>query len=159
MLLSESQAAEVADCIEELVRSGNAELLRDATPEVVMECALRYIERRMQHRTRANSRTREQFEKTNVESKEAYLASARTVVLGMARVLRPEWSEAMLAEKFAVPGGRPVSFADATIDQHERRAQFLEGLATGNLETAAIHRRAISDIRDAQVICLAEVIR
>ena len=55
------------------------------------------------------------------------------------------WAPKLLAGTFALGDGTVVSFADATIEQHETRASWLESQAAGTLETASIHRRAIAD--------------
>lgn len=52
-------------------------------------------------------------------------------------------------ESFALPNGDRVTWRDATVAQHEARASMLEVMAAGDLETAALHRSAVTDISTA----------
>ena len=72
--------------------------------------------------------------------------------------LKAGWTEELLESSFAV-GKDWIKWGDATVEQHQTRATMLENMAAGDLMTAAIHRQAIKDIKDAGVISLAELRR
>lgn len=71
--------------------------------------------------------------------------------------LRAEWTQELLESTFALPDGLHVTWGTATVDQHMERAQMLSQQAVGTLETAALHRKAIEDIRAGGVSCLVEM--
>jgi hypothetical protein len=143
--------------IDALVMSGDAEALLFASEDVVAECARRYVSAQIISRSRRSVRGREQFAKVREESRAVTASRVRDVVESLAADLREEWSAELLRDRFVLPDGSLVSWAEATVDDHRVRAEYLEGLAAGNAETAAIHRRAISDCLDAHVESLAGI--
>jgi hypothetical protein len=143
--------------IDALVLAGDAEALLFASEDVVAECARRYVSAQIISRSRRSVRNREQFAKVREESKAVTASRVRDVVATLAADLREEWSAELLRDHFVLPDGSWVSWADATVAQHVERAEYLEGLASGNAETAAIHRRAVSDCLDAHVESLAGI--
>jgi hypothetical protein len=157
MTLAKSRQLDLNAEIDALVSRGDSAALGDVGPDVVFECARRYLAAQINSRSRQSVRGREQFEKVREESRAVTASWVRTVVEKLAADLAGEWSELLLAERFVLPGGGQVSWAEATVEQHEARALFLEGLASGNVETAAIHRRAVRDCLDARVESLAGI--
>ena len=72
----------------------------------------------------------------------------------MSADLEAGWKPDLLASSFVLNGIR-VKWQDATVDQHEARAVMLESMASGDLQTASIHRQAIHDITARGVASLA----
>lgn len=64
--------------------------------------------------------------------------------------------DALLEEHFTLRGDT-IRWLDATPQQHEDRAQWLENMAKGNMETARRHRWAAATIRRENVRNLAEL--
>ena len=85
-------------------------------------------------------------------------ADLRASVERYAAEVRLELIDSLLDAEFAVDGER-VTWGAATIEQHERRASWLETHASGTLETAARHRAAIMMLREAQLATLRELQR
>ena len=128
--------------IEELIVEGQ---ILTADDDVLLECARRYVEIEHNKRNRNSSRTVEQFHKISAERKAKLRTRVTSIVNALAADVLEGWAPELLASTFTV-GGVDVSFADATIEQHEQRAIWLEAHAAGTLDTASIHRRAISEI-------------
>jgi len=126
--------------------------------EVLEECARRYLASRMKIKVRVASRSREQYEKVKEESKATFAARVGRIVDQFAGELHEGWSATILAGEFSLPDGTRVTWGNATRAQHEARAAQLESQATGELETAAIHRSAIKDLSAADVGTLAELV-
>jgi hypothetical protein len=81
----------------------------------------------------------------------------RELVDDMTAQLRIKWEKELLDSKFALSDGTRVSWADATIEQHEERAAMFERNVLANAEGAARHRRAIADLTHAGVGTLGEL--
>lgn len=93
----------------------------------------------------------ERFERETLEK-------IRQVNRQFAADLRMEWEQELLDAGFALPDGRMVAWGDATVEEHEQRANMLSKNAAANVEAAARHVRAITDIRAAGVTTLREVV-
>ena len=143
------------DRIEELIIDGQ---ILTADDDVVLECARRYVAIEHAKRDRKSSRTIETFHKIATERKGKLRTRVGVLVKALADDVLAGWADELLAVTFAIGDGTEVSFADATIEQHEERALWLEAHAAGTLETAAIHRRAISDILAGHADTLAGVV-
>lgn len=74
-----------------------------------------------------------------------------------AQQVRLETTVELLSSVFALGDGTETTWGAATVAQHEQRLQMLAKNASGVVETAALHRKAIEMIRAAGVSCLAEV--
>lgn len=157
MTLAQYEAQEVSEIIDELIASGDIDAVESAGSDVVLECARRYIFKAIAQRKRARSRNRERYEKVREEANAKLRAKARMIVDDLARELHSEWSASLLKATFSLPNGSQVSWADATTEEHEARAAQLEGLAAGDLQTAAIHRQAVADILAAGVSKLGDL--
>lgn len=59
--------------------------------------------------------------------------------------------------QFALGDGRRVTWGEATVSEHETRAEMLTGQAAGVAETAARHVAAVKMIREGGVSCLADL--
>jgi len=140
--------------IEELIIDGQ---ILTADDDVLLECARRYVDTEHAKRNRNSSRTVETFHKITSERKAKLRTRVASIVTALAADVLGGWAPELLASTFTV-GGMDVSFADATIEQHEQRASWLEAHAAGTLDTASIHRRAISDILAANQNTLAGVV-
>lgn len=97
----------------------------------------------------------EHFEKTR-ERQEEFASKINLVMSDYAAHLRVQWTEELLNRTFKV-NGVEVRWADATEYQHQSRITELMAKAQGTLETAAMHEKAIADIRDAGVKTLGQV--
>jgi phage protein D len=130
--------------------------------EVTEECARRYVDTERRKRERNLSRDVEQTAKVNAENRARIRAKVSLRLNGIVDEIRTElsadWSPDLLASSFALKDGARVTWADATFDQHEEYAVMMEGLAAGDLHTAAIHRQAMHDIKARGVASLAELL-
>lgn len=150
---------DILDEVENMIEAGA--LSRSASREALEYMASKYLAEELRHRTRENAR--------NLET-EARMA---------ARAARPERSAHVIAEKmsqvaswiaqethtnwtmlldktFALPTGEQVTWAAATVEQHEYRATSLEIMAAGDLQTAALHREAVAVIRERHAMNLGD---
>ena len=141
--------------IEELIIDGQ---ILTADDDVLLECARRYVDTEHNKRNRNSVRNVEAYHKTKTERKDKTRSRVRGFVTTLADDVIDGWAPELLAATFANGDGTEVSFANATIKQHEDRASWLEAHAAGTLETAAIHRRAIADILAGHAKTLGEVV-
>lgn len=72
------------------------------------------------------------------------------------RKIQVEWTEELLGKTFQLDGVE-VAWGDATLEQHERRADWLKSHAAGTLETAGMHLKAIDALRQANVRRLVDI--
>ena len=128
--------------IEELIVEGEILVADD---DVVFECARRYVLIEHNKRNRKSSRSVESYYKFKAERSANLRTKMSALVDSMADDHISGWAPELLAGTFAVGDGTVVSFADATIEQHEARASRLESQAKGTFQTASIHRRAIAE--------------
>jgi hypothetical protein len=63
----------------------------------------------------------------------------------------------LLPEGFAIPDGRFVTWAEATVEDHEARIEWLQGQIEALGQDVDRHQQAIKLIREHGVTCLAEV--
>ena len=160
VLLSELRLTEINERIDSVVSSGIPENIELESGEILTECARRYVAGQVKMRGRASARSRESVAKFDeaVDGAKARLrAKANLITTELAETLHREWSAALLAGEFALPDGSRVSWADASSAQHDLRASQLEGLAAGDLATAAIHRQAINDLRNTGAARLGDL--
>ena len=139
--------------IEELIIDGQ---IVTADDDVLLECARRYIAAEHNKRGRKSVRNVEIFHKTKVEERSKRLAKI-SVITTADRADVSGWPRPLLGSTFTVDGV-DVLWADATVEQHDHRASWLESHAAGTLETARIHRQAIADILAANAKSLAGVV-
>lgn len=71
---------------------------------------------------------------------------------------RMEWTADLLASTFAVGDGTRVSWAEATVQQHEQRIAFLTRHVEGSLDTLKRHEVAVAEILAAHADTLAGAI-
>ena len=140
--------------IEELIIDGQ---ILTADDDVLLECARRYVASEHNRRNRQLARNVEAFQKTKVEERAKLMTRISSITTALANHVSPGLAPKLLASTFAV-GGVDVSWADATVEQHEQRALWLEAHAAGTLETATIHRQAIVEILAAKRDTLEGVI-
>jgi hypothetical protein len=146
------------DRINMIIESGNLSYA-DENEEVIHECARRYVDAEHRRLERNASRDVERAAKVRQEANAQLRERVRDIVAEMSSELHAEWTKTLLASSFAVGDGTRVTWSAATVEQHTERAQMLEGMASGDLQTAAIHRQAVRDIEAAKVKTLAEVTR
>ena len=85
--------------------------------------------------------------------------SIHKAVATYSQELRMEWTAELLAMSFAVDQtGRTATWGDATVADHEARIAMLESNAAGNMEAAARHAVAVSELRAAGAPCLSQLI-
>lgn len=82
----------------------------------------------------------------------------RELVDDMTSKLRLKWEKDLLESKFALRDGTRVTWADATIEQHEERAAMFEQNVLANAEGAARHRRAVQDLTEAGAQTLGQLV-
>lgn len=97
------------------------------------------------HRRRVANSERAVLERAKFDA--AVSNSISSIVRKTADRIASEWLPSLLEETFSLPDGTLVSWGSATAEQHETRARWLESVASTNVETAAIHRKASADIR------------
>lgn len=68
--------------------------------------------------------------------------------------LKVAWTDDLLDMSFALPNGQLVLWGQATVGHHEQRALMFSEFAVGNLQGAAMHLKAISDLRKSNAVCL-----
>lgn len=79
-----------------------------------------------------------------------------TLTAQIAARARHSWGD-LLDSTFTLPSGERVTWRAATVSQHQQRAEMLEVMASATMETAALHRAAVSDIEAAGVATLGEL--
>ena len=157
--MSTATVTDIGKALEErisaIIESG---LLTYDDDDVTQECARRYVDAEHRRYERNASRDVERSAKVRQEANTRLRERVSGVVADLAAELLAEWNADLLASSFAVDGIR-VTWQNATVDQHEARAQMLEGMAAGDLQTASIHRQAVHDIEALGVTTLGEVSR
>ena len=143
--------AALEERINAIVESG---LLTYDDDDVTKECARRYVDEAHRKYERAANRDVERTAKIRQEANLRLRERVSSIVAEMQADLEVKWSAALLASSFVLNGIR-VTWQDATVEQHEARALMLEGMASGDLQTAAIHRQAMHDITARGVDSLA----
>jgi len=68
-----------------------------------------------------------------------------------------EWTRDLLASTFALPDGSRVSWGDATAADHRVRVDMLVKQASGTVETAALHQKALQELGAAGVQRLSDL--
>jgi hypothetical protein len=86
-----------------------------------------------------------------------YTGDVYKVMQEWADNIRFEVTAELLDTIFAVGDGTKVTWRDATVAQHEERAEMLTKMAAGTIETAAMHTAAVRIIKDAGVDSLGQV--
>jgi hypothetical protein len=139
--------------INAIIESGHL-TYEDEDQEVTRECARRYVDAEHRRFWRNSSRNVEQATKVRQDASDKLVRLVSRVVAEIQDDLRSGWNVNLLESSFALNGVR-VTWANATIDQHETRAAMLESMAAGDLQTASIHRQAVQDILAGHVATLA----
>lgn len=160
MEIAVMSSADINSRISEVAASGDPESIERESDEVVAVCARRYIEALVRERERSAARAVEskaKFADAANSAKAKLLEKTKQITTDLARSLHQEWTAALLAGEFALPDGSRVSWADATVEQHNERAAQLEAFASGDLATAAIHRQAVFALQTAGARCLGDL--
>jgi len=121
--------------------------VRELDIEILVEIADRWLRVEYSKRRRMTARSFERGSQ-RVDIIDAGISNAINRISrdAAARIVN-EWSPSLLAQSFSLSGGRSVQWGDASVRDHEERATQLEKHASGELQTAALHRRAAEDIR------------
>lgn len=146
----------LAERVQEATHSG---VLDYNDVELVHACAGRFVTAAHAKFTRSNARVVERTNQAREHANTLMRDQVRALATEWSTELHAAWSKELLATVFTVGDGEHVTYAAATADQHERRATMLETMATGDLHTAALHRKAVADIHAAKARTLAEVLR
>jgi hypothetical protein len=72
--------------------------------------------------------------------------------------LRIEWTRDLLDASIALPDGRVTTWGEATVDEHEARAELFTRNAIANAEGAARHRQAIDELNASGARTLRELV-
>ena len=140
------------DRIDSLIEAG---ILSTDDDEVVEECARRYVDSEHRRRNRNASRDVERAAKVKGEIRARLRDRVSGIVAEMTADLDDKWDAALLLSTFSTGSGERVAWGVATAEQHIDRAERLERMAAGDLQTAAIHRQAARDIQARGVESLA----
>ena len=131
--------------------------------DVMEECARRFVEDQRRRRNRISSKSIESRakirEQATARMTEAILGQLTNVVAEVRLSFRKEWDEDLLLSSFSIGAGVLVTWGEASAEQHNARADYLELFASGSLITAAMHREAASNILARGVETLLEVCR
>ena len=71
--------------------------------------------------------------------------------------LRVQWTNELLDSTFTLRDGTPVTWGEATIEQHEERQQMFLSNAHANMEGAARHEIALRELREANADTLNDL--
>lgn len=129
--------------VEKMIEAGVLD--PSATRSALELMAGRYLAEEVRKRRRRAARRDERATRP-WEPSAARIAQVLRITERVAEKARTEWAD-LLDATFALPSGERVTWRDATVAQHEERARMLEVMAAGDIETAALHREAIHDIR------------
>lgn len=119
--------------------------LDGAEADVIEECALRYVLAENRRRARNRARNTEALAEVKAQHRARTRERVAAVVDTMSTELSALWSAEVLGSGFIV-NGELVTWETATVEQHEAYALMLSVQASGTLETAARHRRAVQHI-------------
>lgn len=129
-----------------------------ATRSALEYMAGRYLAEEVRKRERSAARRDETTATARRErASRAVIERASLIATAIAEKATTNWAD-LLQATFALPSGERVTWATATIEQHEARATSLEVMAAGDLQTAALHREAVSTIRGAHTHNLADAV-
>lgn len=129
------------------------------TPEAGREALATVTTMAVKQDRRRRERDLERIATNRAKVDAAVSNSISRIVRENADKLLSDWLPALLDSTFALPDGTRVTWSDATVAQHEERAAWLEKTASANVETAGMHRRAVSDIRATGSLTLGEATR
>lgn len=127
-----------------------------ATRSALFLMAERYLAEEVRKRDRRAARADETAATARRErASRAVIERTSRIASAIAEKATTDWST-LLASSFSLPTGERVTWAAATVAQHEARAKALEVMAAGDVQTAALHREAISDITAAEAATLGD---
>lgn len=92
------------------------------------------------------------------ESRSRFYNQVAGIVEDYTRNLRIQWTTELLESPFARPDGTPVTWGEATVEDHEARIKMHSDHAIAGLEGAARHSAALRDMRAAGVSSLNELV-
>lgn len=132
-------------------RAGKESL--DQAPEPIRQAALRQ-ETEEAEKASYKAELRARYAEIDAECQRELMESIRTATENFRAAVRLELTEELLASSFALGDGTRVTWAEATVEQHQARVAMLQGMAAGTLETAARHEEAVAMLREAGAPCL-----
>lgn len=88
-------------------------------------------------------------QKANPSPLDKALSRMKQAIDELTASIRLEVTEELLASSFALGDGRRVTWAEATVEDHETRIKLLQTNAVKNIETASKHQAAISMLEEA----------
>lgn len=86
-----------------------------------------------------------------------FMSKIRGSIEQFAQSIRLELTQELLNTEFALGDGVRVTWGNATVEQHQKRAEMLTGNATANAEAAARHIVAVRMIEEAGKPSLAAI--
>lgn len=121
---------------------------RNLSDRAKMEIVKRWLRQEWQHRERRKQRKNERTAFVDrPEVRQAMSTALFAATLSATQKYANEYTPELLSSSFTVQeGAETVTMAEATREQHERRAAFLEELAAGNATAAVLHRRILADL-------------
>ena len=133
----------------------------DAVPPIPRntqrELARRWLFEHARHAERQAARPVERSATQGIAAAQIVVEEVNRAVTRIVDSEQTIWPE-LFGRTFALPSGEDVAWEDATIPQHELRIAQLEQNAAGNLQTAALHRRAVNVILSAHAATLGEAV-
>lgn len=99
-----------------------------------------------------------QRDEDDARSEARLVEKLSSIVAAYRDELRIEWTAELLETEFALPDGTRVTWGHASVANHQERAEMFEANAHANLEGAARHRKAISDLQEAKVERLEQLV-
>lgn len=142
--------------VERMVEAGAVD--PNASHRALLYMASRFIAEEVRKRERSAARANESAAAVHrAQASAEVLKRAQQIASSVAAKAHTDWA-LLLDSTFALPSGERVTFAAATAEQHELRAVALEAMAAGDLQTAGLHREAISVIERAGVDTLGDAL-
>lgn len=88
---------------------------------------------------------------------EEFFRDVKRTVAQLVHRVEVEFTTTLLRSEFVLPGGQVATWGNATVEQHEIRYNMLLKNAIGNLETLALHAKAIEKIKHANSETLDDI--
>jgi hypothetical protein len=157
MTLSTARAADTAAAVNELIEAGDPNAVANASEDVLIECARRYLTDAIASRERGKARGRER-RAVDVDAVDRAILARMHAVAREYTDKTARWTVELMESTFVLDGER-IRWGDASYQQHTERAEALELHAAGTIQTSVLHRQAADAIREAGAVTLREVVK
>lgn len=169
-LLAELESDDDYATANEMVRGAGLDVLYDLATAALVGAARARRRQEVLARERSAQATPTQrangdAHRRDIEREEEELESWRQtwrectqLIADLGDKMKVQWEQELLESYFSLSDGTRVRWADATVEQHEERADMFTRNAAANVEGAARHRRAIADLNAANARTLGELV-